>query len=91
MSGFRILRECFHFKLCVLFVNTDHCSAFVIGRTWLNPDSYQNSARMDSKCTEVSSYGWKPNSRMKNDVIKARNMSPNLISKSSLRGLTNYD
>jgi len=67
---------------------TDHC-VFVVGRTWLNLDSYQNSARMDSKCTEVSNYEWKPNLRMKSDAIKARNISPNLISKSSLRGLTN--
>jgi hypothetical protein len=89
MSGFRIRRECFHFKPCVLFVDANHCSVFVVGRTWLNPDSYQSSARMDSKCTEVSSYGWKPNSRMKSDAIRARNMSPNLISKSSLSGLTN--
>ena len=69
------------------FAFTDN--SIFIGRTWHALDSYQSNPRMESKCTGLSSYGWRPNSRMKSDGTKAKNILQNLISKSSRHGSTN--
>jgi len=78
-----------HFSLTNLcmFHFTDNLT--FIGQTWLALGSSQNSPRMDLKFTGLSSYVWRPSSRMKCNATKAKNMFQNLISRSSRHGLTN--